>query len=282
MVDRTSLHPHFEMLGREWGVNTISENPCKLLNFTLLRLQKDQAYTAHSGGDEIMAVVLGGRCTVRVGALDEQIGKRPNVFGGKPHSVYIPPQTEFTFTGSGDCEIALCHAAAYTDRAAPQPFIVRPEQVESGIWGAANFSRTFHAVLVDTDQPVHRLIVGETFTPSGNWSTYPPHKHEQEIPGKEVWMEEFYYFRVNTPDGFGLLKHYTDDQADDPIDTVYTVRDNSILKIDRGYHTYVSAPGYTGYYLWFLAGNHRVQNPQVDPALGWVNKTVPMLKQLGH
>lgn len=86
---------------------------------------------------------------------------------------------------------------------APGGFLITPDQVETGTWGAANFSRTFHSVLVDTDQPVHRLIVGETFTPSGNWSTYPPHKHEKEVPGKEVFMEEFYFFKVNTPDGWG-------------------------------------------------------------------------------
>lgn len=79
--------------------------------------------------------------------------------------------------------------------------------------------------------------------------------------------------------GGGLLKHYTDDKM---LDTIYTVRDNTIAKLDRGYHTYVSAPGYTGYYLWFLAGDHRNQNPMVDPDLAWLGKTVPMLRQLGH
>jgi 5-deoxy-glucuronate isomerase len=277
-----TVEQHFEALGTDKGLNPIKSNVCKLLDFGLLRLGAGEKYTANSGPDEILAVVLGGKCNISAGdkAFDG-IGKRPNVFSGKPYSVYIPPATTFTVTGpaSGAVEVALCHAEAKPGQPAPKPFLVKPEEVETGVWGAANFSRNFHGILVDTDQPVHRLIVGETFTPSGNWSTYPPHKHEQEIPGKEVWMEEFYYFRVNGPDGFGLLKHYTEDKS---IDTVYTVRDNTILKIDRGYHTYVSAPGYTGYYLWFLAGDHRSQNAWVDPALSWVNKTVPMLKQLGH
>ena len=270
---------HFEALTSNQGLNKLTENPCQLLDFSLLVLGDGQTYTADSGDEEIMAVVLGGKCTVQAGsATFERIGKRPNVFSGKPYAVYIPPATAFTIAGVEGVEVALCHAKAKSGVAVPQPFLVVPGEIESGIWGAANFSRTFHSVLVDTQQPVHRLIVGETFTPSGNWSTYPPHKHEKEIPGKEVFMEEMYYFRVSDLNGWGLLKHYTDDKD---IDTVYTVQTNTIAKLDRGYHTYVSAPGYTGYYLWFLAGDHRNQNPQVDPRLTWINNTVPMLRQLG-
>lgn len=279
----TNQTQFFEALGKENGLNRVKDNPCKLLDFGLLKLAAGDEWQGNSDGEEIMAVILGGKCTITVGnEAFENIGKRPNVFGGKPYAVYIPPASSFSVTAAiGSVEVALCHAKAKENAPAIlTPFLVKPEQVESGIWGAANFSRTFHAVLVDNvEQPVQRLIVGETFTPSGNWSTYPPHKHEDEVPGQEVFMEEFYYFKSSAPEGFGLLKHYTEDGS---IDNVYTVRDNTILKVNRGYHTYVQAPGYTGYYLWFLAGEHRVQNPASDPRLAWVQKTVPMLKQLGH
>jgi 5-deoxy-glucuronate isomerase len=270
---------HFEHLSKDWGHNGLTANPCKLLDFSLLRLQNGQITEGNSGEQEILAVILGGKCAATSGDQRyEKIGARPNVFSGKPYGVYIPPETDYSFTGIGNVEIAFCMAARKPDQASSAPFLITPEQVSGGVWGAANFSRNFHGVLVETEQPIHRLIVGETFTPSGNWSTYPPHKHEQEVPGKEVYMEEIYYFRVDAPDGFGLLKHYTDDKS---IDTVYTVRDNSICKLERGYHTYVSAPGYTGYYLWFLAGEHRNQNAAVDPGLAWVGKAVPMLRQAG-
>lgn len=274
----TSNRRYFEPLGRENGINTITENPCTLLDFALLKLNAGQEWNGNTEGRECVAVILGGKASFVVGGQSyERIGKRPNVFGGKPYAVYIPPRTPISICGHGTVEIALCYASEKGNTSSPAPFLITPNEVDNGLWGAANFSRNFHGILVETDQPVHRLIVGETYTPSGNWSTYPPHKHEQEIPGTEVFMEEFYYFRVNTPDGFGLLKHYTDDKS---IDSVYTVRDNTILKLDKGYHTYVSAPGYTGYYLWFLAGDHRVQNPQVDPTLAWVGKAAPMLNQL--
>jgi 5-deoxy-glucuronate isomerase len=148
------------------------------------------------------------------------------------------------------------------------------------VWGAANFSRNFHEILTATmqpDLPAQRLIVGETFTPSGNWSTYPPHKHEHD-GGGEAFHEEMYFFKINTPEGFGILRHYDRETFEEN----YTVRNNTILMAPKGYHTFVCAPGYTGYYLWFLAGEHRNQGVSADPDLGWVNKTVPMLKALGH
>jgi 5-deoxy-glucuronate isomerase len=272
---------YFEAIGNANGLNGVKDNPCKLLDFGLLKLAAGESWHADSNGEEVMAVILGGQCTIEAGTQTfENIGKRPNVFAGKPYAVYVPPATRYSVTaGKGKVEVALCKAKAKDGQSAPAPFLIKPEGVESGIWGAANFSRTFHNVLVETEQPVHRLIVGETFTPSGNWSTYPPHKHEQEVAGQEVFMEEFYYFKSSAPEGFGLLKHYTEDGS---IDNVYTVRDNTLLKVNKGYHTYVEAPGYTGYYLWFLAGDHRTQNPAIDTRLAWVQKTVPMLKQLGH
>jgi 5-deoxy-glucuronate isomerase len=90
-------------------------------------------------------------------------------------------------------------------------------------------------------------------------------------------MEEMYYFKVSPPDGWGLLKFYTDDRT---IDELHTVEDETIAKMPRGYHTVVSAPGYTTYYLWFLAGNTRVQATVADPRVGWVERAIPMIKNI--
>jgi 5-deoxy-glucuronate isomerase len=119
--------------------------------------------------------------------------------------------------------------------------------------------------------------VGETFTPSGNWSTYPPHRHEVENLPHEAFHEEIYFFKVNPPDGFGICRYYNDHGVEEN----FTIRDNTALMAPSGYHSVVSAPGYTTYYLWFLGGEHRVQAVADDPATGWVSRTVPMLKELG-
>ena len=103
------------------------------------------------------------------------------------------------------------------------------------MWGAANFTRNFHQILTlagQPDLPAARLIVGETYTPSGNWSTYPPHKHEKDDLPREAYHEEMYFFKVSPADGFGMVRYYNSE-----IDTGFIVRDNTILMAPNGYHT---------------------------------------------
>src|ERR1044071_9685534 len=102
---------HFEAIDTASGLNPITNNPCKLLNFALLKLEAGKSYNGNSGDDEIMAVILGGRCSITVNDVQyENIGKRPNVFSGKPYAVYIPPYCEFSTVGVSNVEVALCHA----------------------------------------------------------------------------------------------------------------------------------------------------------------------------
>jgi len=261
------------------GLNTPHTNPCRLLEFGFLKLAAGETYSGESGEREVLAVLLGGRADFDVnGKCFEKIGGRPNVFNGKPYSVYIPAKSRFTVTGASAVEIALPSAPSDLEI---EPYVIAPSQVANGVWGAANFKRYYHQILTLASQPelpVRRLIVGETFTPSGNWSTYPPHKHQVDDLPREAYHEEMYFFKVNPGDGFGICHYYNEEGEEEN----FTIRDNSIHMMPRGYHTVVSAPGYTTYYLWFLAGNQRVQGAVDDPQVGWVNKTVAMLKELGH
>jgi 5-deoxy-glucuronate isomerase len=261
------------------GINHLPINPCKLLDFGCLKLEANETHRAESGDREIVAVILGGKASFEInGTRFEKIGGRPNVFTGKPHSVYIPAGARFTIQAEGPVEIAL--PSAPSDLKA-DPYVIPPAQVANGVWGAANFKRNFHQILTLASQPelpACRLIVGETYTPSGNWSTFPPHKHQADNLPREAYHEEMYYFKVNPADGFGICHYYTEEGEEEN----FTVRDNSIHMMPRGYHTVVSAPGYTTYYLWFLAGTQRIQATVDDPSLGWVSRTVAMLKELGH
>ncbi|MEX2160960.1 MAG: 5-deoxy-glucuronate isomerase [Anaerolineales bacterium] len=267
---------YFETISTDKKLNGIAENSCKLLDFQLAVLDDGQTLKGISSGREILAVLLGGRATFSVaGRTFMQVGGRANVFSGKPHSVYIPSNTDYTITAHGHIELGLCSAPSDLRTA---PYIIAPDRVATGVWGAANFTRNYHQILTATSQPdlpAARLIVGETYTPSGNWSTYPPHKHEVDNLPQEAFHEEMYFFKVNPSDGFGLTRYYNRD-----VDTGYVVRDNTLLMIPNGYHTVASAPGYTTYYLWFLAGEHRAQAVVEDHS--WVSRTVPMLRALGH
>ena len=269
---------YFESIPTATGLNQVPNNPFSLLDFQYLILPDGETFQGQAGDREILAVILGGRGTFSVNdSVFKNLGGRPNVFNGKPHSVYIPCGAGYSIAATGRLEIGL--VSAPSDLKA-EPYIIGPEKVATGIWGAANFSRSYHQILTLVSQPelpARRLIVGETYTPSGNWSTFPPHKHEKDDLPREAYHEELYFFKVSPADGFGLTRYYNAE-----IDTGYVVRDNTVLMVPKGFHTVVSAPGYTTYYLWALAGEHRVQATADDPALAWVSRTVPMLKSLGH
>lgn len=279
MIEKEKQMRYHTILTAEPGLNTPSINPCQLLDFGLVKLSGRESFRAEAQGREILAVILGGKATFEVnGKRFESIGGRANVFGGKPYSVYIPAGASYCIQAEGTVEIAL--ASAPSDLTT-EPYLITPAQVTCQAAGAANFKRNLCQILTLSSQPelpACRLIAGETFTPSGNWSTFPPHKHQVDNLPREAYHEEMYYFRVNPADGFGLCHLYTEEGEDEN----FTIRDKSLHMLPRGYHTVVSAPGYTTYYLWFLAGNQRVQAVVEDPTLGWVSRTVPMLKELGH
>lgn len=270
---------YFASLTSNAGLNPLPYNPCQLLDFQLLKLPAGGSFSGETGGREVLAVILGGQATFEAGGKTfEKVGGRPNVFSGKPHSVYMPAGTRYAVQAKGAVEIALTSAPSDLR---VEPYVIGPGQVTNGVWGAANFKRYYHQILTlagQPDLPACRLIVGETFTPSGNWSTYPPHRHEVDDLPREADHEEAYYFKVSPADGFGICRYYNSQGVEEN----FTVRDNTLLMAPFGYHTVVSAPGYTTYYLWLLAGEHRIQATQDDPALGWVSRTVPMLKELGH
>ena len=119
------------------GLNPLPYNPCQLLDFNLLKLAAGEKHSAHSGGREILAVILGGQATFTVnGAAFGKVGGRPNVFSGKPHSVYIPAGAEYAIEAAGAVEMAL--ASAPSDETAIAPYVIAPHQVANGVWGAAN------------------------------------------------------------------------------------------------------------------------------------------------
>lgn len=266
------MEKHFHTLERRSGWTDLQEHSCTLLGFAQLVLAAGATHTQQVAADrEMLLVVLSGKARITV---DDQVfadvGGRANVFAGAPHSVYLPRGARFKVEALTAFDAAIPSAPSTLDTAA---YHITPAQVNTGTWGTLNYTRQFREILVLPDgRPASSLIVGETLTPSGNWSTYPPHKHE----GKdgEARHEEMYYFRVSAPEGFGMLRHYSEDHG---YDDTHIVRDNTLMSLPHGYHTYAGAPGATSYYLWFLAGDSRQQGVKIDPALAWTQKLVGMV-----
>lgn len=234
------------------------------VSFRVWRLPAGRSLQDATGGEEVGLVVLGGRVTVCSSAgTFEGIGERPNVFAGKPHAVYLPPGVSFELKAVTDCEVARCGARAARGAAA---YPIRPEAVAEEVRGAGNAQRCVRHLL-EADRPAERLLLVEVITPSGNWSSYPPHKHDRHDPPREARLEETYYHRVNPSQGFGFQRVYTPDRS---LDEAIVIEDGTLVLVPRGYHPVVAAPGYEFYYLNVMAGPERAWRFQDDPAHQWV------------
>jgi 5-deoxy-glucuronate isomerase len=217
------------------------------------------SFSAETGGDEIAIVPLsGGGCRVSAEGETWKLAGRANVFAGMPWTLYLPRDTAYRV--EGDAEVAICGARCERRLA---PVLVRPEDVEVEVRGAGNATRQINH-LVKPEFPAERLLVVEVFTPSGNWSSYPPHKHDEDNPPGEVVLEETYYYRT---DGFAVQRLYSPRHG---LDLTATVRDGDLVLVPYGYHTTAAAHGYDLYYLNALAGDRRSMASADDPDLAWI------------
>ena len=239
------------------------ERPGDLIGLALSDLDAGQSFES-TGDLETVVVLLGG--VVDVEANGESLGSaggRSSVFEGPGHAVYAPPGTVLRLKATTPAQIAIATAPA--GQGAPlKARIIGPGDQRLADVGKGNWSRTVRTIL-GPEHAAGRLLLGETINPPGNWSSYPPHKHDREAPPEEVRLEEVYFFKVDPPEGFGVQVRY-----DDAGTEAFTVRDGDSAVIRSGYHPLVAAPGYSLYYLWIMAGDSRQMIPYMDPAHAWV------------
>ena len=234
-----------------------------VIEFGLLTLPDGRSWEQAFDSVEALLVVLGGRCDVEAdGRTWERIGERTDVFDGKATAVYLPPGSRCRVTGRGYVRVAVCAARAVSGGEAA---LISPDAVGVRNVGRETFQRAVYDILVPGSSEAERLIVGETINVPGLWSGYPPHKHDEHDPPEESKLEEVYYFRLNPAQGFGLQRIYGDG-----FDTVHAVQDGDVATISQGYHSVAAAPGYDLYYLWMLAGEHRVVHMREDIQHRWV------------
>jgi 5-deoxy-glucuronate isomerase len=221
-----------------------------------------------ASGPERAAVVLSGRVDATAGDTALGVaGGRTDVFEGPGHTVYGPPATELTLRATGGpAQFAIAAAPASADDAPPAR-IIGPDDQRIGEVGTGNWSRTVRTI-IGPEHPAARLLIGETINPPGNWSSYPPHRHDRHDPPREVELEEVYLFRVDPPGGFGVQIRYDEHGHEE----AFLVRDDDIAAIRSGFHPVVAASGYTLYYLWVMAGRGREMMPFMDPAHVWVQE----------
>ncbi len=239
----------------------------KYVDFDLLLLDDGGEYSETNCESEICMVILGGHCDVEAGGLRfENIGKRRNVFDGPATAVFIPPGVHFSVKAvASDAPFEAALLKSRSD-AKGDPVLISPEDVNVFERGRDNWTRYVHDI-VDARVPARTMLVGETFSPAGNWSSSPPHRHDNDNPPVETDHEEIYYFRSDPPQGWQAIRLYTDDRS---LDEIYAVENHDTVIITQGYHPVASAAGYRGYYLWILAGRERRIIAYDDPQHAWL------------
>jgi 5-deoxy-glucuronate isomerase len=236
------------------------------MSFFVRRVQPNETYKTSTEHEEAVFVLLGGTCDADWGAGAKRIGKRANVFDGFPYSVYLPSGSSVSFTAQTTCEIAECRVPS---TAALPPKLITPADVTTSLRGGGNVSRQI-VDIVPPNFPADKLIAIEVYTPGGNWSSFPPHKHDVHNPPGEVDLDEIYYYRMKEPSAFALQHLYSGENS-----TGRTVRthDGDAVLVRNGYHPVVAGPGYDVYYLNFLAGTSRIMAVTEDPQHVWIRST---------
>jgi 5-deoxy-glucuronate isomerase len=243
----------FSRQGVHWG----------WMSFSVRRLVPGESWERHHPGEETACVLLSGTCAVEWNKQREEIGKRRTVFDGLPYALYLAPGDRARFTAISTCEIAECHVPSQSQLPSR---LVTPVDVSVSLRGGGNASRQIVDIM-SPDFPADRLIAIEVYTPGGNWSSYPPHKHDVHNPPAEVDLDEIYYYRMNRPGAFAHQRLY---RADGSRDSIVTARDGDVVLVRDGYHPVVAGPGYDVYYLNFLAGSARALTVTEDPSHVWI------------
>ena len=249
-----------------------------VIGFGLIRLEEGTSVSLESGEYELGLVILSGTCDVTAGADFEALnkGSRKDVFSGRPTTIYIPRDMNYTVkaTGHGILEIGVCKVKADKQYA---PFVVEAADVVTEHRGQLNWQRDVNDIITTKfEDKVDKIVLGETYGCPGQWSSYPSHKHDTDNMPHEVNMEEIYFFKVNPAQGFGIQVMYNDDFS---LNESYMVRSGDTIAIKEGYHPVAGAPGYSIYYLWVMAGTSgRKLTPCDDPNHAWVKSVENMVK----
>ncbi len=232
----------------------------KYLSFLVASLRAGQTLPLASGEDELLIVPLSGRGRVRF-SDQAHLLDRPDLFHSRPDLVYLPPGLDYCLEAESNFEVAIGGAPA---RGRFPPRFLSHENIATNVRGDANVRRGV-SILADSDDFTERLTAYEIHTPSGNWSSFPPHRHDTR--GGSSYHEETYYFRFKPETGFALQRIYT---RDTELDVAIPVQHGDLVLIHEGYHPVVKAPGTNAYYLNFLAGDQRKIQAVNDSAYDWV------------
>jgi 5-deoxy-glucuronate isomerase len=235
----------------------------------VLRLAAGESRAIDTGANEMVVLPLSGSATVRADGHRFRLEGRASVFDRVSDFAYVPRDTRFEIESDGGGEFALPMAQA---RRRLEPAYGPAERVPVEIRGAGDATRQVTNFCTPGTFATDRLSACELITPAGNWSSFPPHKHDEARAGEAI-LEEIYYFRIHGPSGFAVHRTYA---ADGTFDVTVTIRDGDVFLVPRGYHgPSVASPNHDLYYLNVLAGPgaERTMAFCDDPQHHWIRET---------
>ena len=239
----------------------------------ILALAPGQVEDLETDDTEVVVLSLGGSADVTVDGHTFALGGRASVFDGPSDVVYAPRDARMTVSSAAGGRFALASARCHERL---EPAYLAHADVPVEMRGAGQSSRQVNNFGVPGVLDAVNIIACEVLTPGGNWSSYPPHKHDEERDG-ETALEEIYYFEVAdgpSGPGIGFQRVYGHDKAD--IDIAAEVRTGDAVLIPHGWHgPSIAAPGYDLYYLNVMAGpgDERAWLICDDPAHTWIRDT---------
>jgi len=236
------------------------------VGFSLYHLQAGERAREATGEREVILVLVEGKASITAAGREWGVlGDRMNVFEKTPpHCLYVPNGNEWSLVAETNCVVAVCSAPGAVGHEARR---IGPAGITLTQRGKGVNTRFINNIAMEAEDYCDSLLVTEVFTPDGNWSSYPSHRHDEDNYPDITYLEETYYHRINPADGFGIQRVYTEDGS---LDETMAVKDGDVVLVPRGHHPCGAPYGFEMYYLNVMAGPLRKWRFKPDPAVAWI------------
>jgi 5-deoxy-glucuronate isomerase len=236
------------------------------VGFDLYRLAPGDIVSEATGGREAILVLVEGKAQIAAGGTDlGELGDRMDVFDRlPPHCVYVPDASDWRAEATTNATLAVCTAPGRGGHAVQ---ILGPAGITLTERGRGTNTRWIHNIAMEDRDVADSLLVTEVYTPAGHWSSYPPHRHDEDDFPRMTYLEEAYYHRLTPPQGFGVQRVFTEDGT---LNETIAVHDHDVVLVPKGHHPCGAPYGYEMYYLNVMAGPLRKWRFQNHPDHDWI------------
>ena len=229
-------------------------------------LKPGDRIAAETGDREVILVLVEGKANLAAAGQDfGELGERMSVFERlAPHCLYVPNGADWRAEATTDCTLAVCSAPGKGGHEAQR---IGPDGIDLIERGKGTNTRYINNIAMEDRDVADSLLVTEVFTPSGHWSSYPPHRHDEDDYPNMTYLEETYYHRLNPAQGYAHQRVWTEDGS---LDETMSVSDHDVTLVPKGHHPCAAPYGYELYYLNVMAGPLRKWRFKNHPDHNWI------------